>query len=269
MAAIEVRKSCSKRSYRARVRVKGYPQITASFAYKADAKRWAAGTEADIHSGRYFPETHHTFSDAIKWYSDKHLPQLKDAAKRSKHLAWWNDQLGHMRLSDIRSDTISKCRSILQTQPSAFGRHQGRPRSDATVNRYMASLSAMFTFAVNERGWVEKNPCSKLKKLREGSGRTRFLTQNELSALLSSYKKEASYPELVVIVLIAVTSGFIYNQPHSPSGSWQAAMCPSLPFSDSDNRSFSQSEFQYNITVIALSESIGYLTGARTKDLCD
>ena len=68
MATIEVRKSCSKISYRARVRVKGYPQITASFARKTDAKRWAAGIEADIHSGRYFPETHHTLSDAIKRY---------------------------------------------------------------------------------------------------------------------------------------------------------------------------------------------------------
>ena len=63
MATIEVRKSCSKTSYRARVRVKGYPQITASFARKTDAKRWAAGIEADIHSGRYFPETHHTIGN--------------------------------------------------------------------------------------------------------------------------------------------------------------------------------------------------------------
>jgi hypothetical protein len=49
MATIEVRKSCFKTSYRARVRVKGYPQVTASFARKTDAKRWAAGIEADIH----------------------------------------------------------------------------------------------------------------------------------------------------------------------------------------------------------------------------
>lgn len=206
MATIEVRKSCSKTSYRARVRVKGYPQITASFARKTDAKRWAAGIEADIHSGRYFPETHHTLSDAIKRYSDQHLPQLKDAAKRSQHLSWWNNQIGRMRMSDIKSDTISKCRSILQTQPSTFGRHRGRPRSDATVNRYVASLSAMFSRAVNEWEWVEKNPCSKLKKLREGSGRRRFLSQEELSALLTSCK-EAGHPELEVIVLIAVTTG--------------------------------------------------------------
>ena len=207
MATIEVRKSCSKTSYRARVRVKGYPQITASFARKTDAKRWAAGIEADIHSGRYFPETHHTLSDAIKRYSDQHLPQLKDAAKRSQRLSWWNNQIGHLRLADIKSDTISKCRSDLQTQPSTFGRHQGRSRSDATVNRYVASLSAMFTFAVNEWEWVDKNPCSKLKKLREGSGRTRFLIQDEPSSLLTACRAEVEHPELELIVLIAMTTG--------------------------------------------------------------
>ena len=207
MATIETRNSCSKTSYRARVRIKGYPQVTASFARKTDAKRWAAGIEADIHSGRYFPETNYTLSDAIKRYFDQHLPQLKDAAKRSQHLGWWDDQIGHMRLSDVKSDTISKCRSVLQTQPSTFGRHQGRLRSNATVNRYVASLSAMFTLAVNEWEWVEKNPCTKLKKLREESGRTRFLTQDELSALLESCTKEADHPELEVIVLIAVTTG--------------------------------------------------------------
>ncbi len=90
MATIEVRKSCSKTSYRARVRVKGCPEISASFARKTYAKRWAAGIEADIHSGRYFPQTHHTLFDAIKRYADQHLFQLKDAGKRSQHHPYMN-----------------------------------------------------------------------------------------------------------------------------------------------------------------------------------
>ena len=54
----------------------------------------------------------------------------------------------------------------------------------------------------------EKIPCSKLKKLREGSGRTRFLSQDELS--VASYilqRQQVDHPELEVIVLIAVTTG--------------------------------------------------------------
>ena len=63
MATIEARKSCSGISYRAKVRVKGHSLITATFTRKTDAKRWAAGIEAAIHSGRYFPETHHTLAE--------------------------------------------------------------------------------------------------------------------------------------------------------------------------------------------------------------
>jgi integrase len=207
MPTIETRNSGPNTSYRARVRVKGFPEITATFIRKTDAKRWAADIEAKIRSGRYFPETHHTLSDAIRRYSDHHLCELKDAAKRSQHLTWWCNQIGHMRLVDIRSGTISKYRAILQEEPSNFGRHKGRFRSNATVNRYMASLSAMFSYAVNEWEWVEKNPCSKIKKLRENRGRTRFLSKNELSSLLSSCRKETDHPELEVIVLIAVTTG--------------------------------------------------------------
>jgi len=150
MATIEARKSRSGISYRAKVRVKGHPLISESFRLKSKAKRWATKIEAEIHSGKYFPETHYTLADAVDRYTNNQLCQLKDGVKRSKHLAWWNDQIGHLRLAEIRPDTISKCRSILLAQPSTYGRHQGRHRSDATVNRYIASLSAMFTFAVNE-----------------------------------------------------------------------------------------------------------------------
>ena len=207
MATIETRNSGSNKSYRARVRIKGYKEVTATFTRKTDAKRWAAGIEADIRLGRYFPETHHTLSDAIRRYSDHHLCQLKDAAKRSQHLAWWNDKIGHLRLCEIKPGLISEYRAILQAEPSNYGRHKGNFRSDATVNRYLASLSAMFTYAVNEWEWLDKNPCSKIKKLRENRGRTRFLSKNELSSLLSSCRKETDHPELEVIVLIAVTTG--------------------------------------------------------------
>ena len=219
MATIETRNSGSNISYRARVRVKGYKEITATFSRKTDAKRWAARVEADLRSGRYFPETHHTLSDAIRRYTDHHLHQLKDGAKRSQHLEWWNEKIGYMRLADIRPDTISKIRAILRAKPSNFGRHKGRPRSDATVNRYLASLSAMFTYAVNEWEWIDRNPCSKLKKLRESRGRTRFLSQDELSSLLSSCRSDTDHPELIVIVLIAITTGMrrgeILNLRHS------------------------------------------------------
>jgi len=55
MAAIEKRTSSDGvTSYRAKIRIKGFPMQTATFERKADAKKWAQSTEAAIKEGRHF-----------------------------------------------------------------------------------------------------------------------------------------------------------------------------------------------------------------------
>ena len=55
MASIEERiNSKGEKSYRVKVRKKGYPVQTASFIRKTDAKIWAQNTECAINEGRYF-----------------------------------------------------------------------------------------------------------------------------------------------------------------------------------------------------------------------
>lgn len=41
-------------TYRAKVRVKGAPQVSASFARKTDAAKWGHATEVAIRENRYF-----------------------------------------------------------------------------------------------------------------------------------------------------------------------------------------------------------------------
>jgi hypothetical protein len=55
MAVIEKRKTQEgKIHYRVKVRLKGYPPQTSTHERLADAKRWAAETEALIREGRHF-----------------------------------------------------------------------------------------------------------------------------------------------------------------------------------------------------------------------
>ena len=55
MGAIDERKTKEgKVTYRARVRLKGYPQQVVTFSRKTDAKKWIQDTEASIRDGRYF-----------------------------------------------------------------------------------------------------------------------------------------------------------------------------------------------------------------------
>ena len=60
-----------KIAYTARIRVKGFPQQTATFARKTNVRLWAQKTEASIREGRYFSNTEskkHTFSDLAARY---------------------------------------------------------------------------------------------------------------------------------------------------------------------------------------------------------
>ena len=61
-------------------------------------------------------------------------------------------------------------------------RHAKRPVQSATVNRYLARISAVLNYA-HERGWIASVP--RVTKLEERKKRVRFLTQPEARRLLS------------------------------------------------------------------------------------
>jgi hypothetical protein len=95
-------------SYQAKVRVRGYPPVTATFDRKTDAARWAQRTEAEMREGKYFPNAKakkHTIPDLI----DRYLENLK-ATKRRRHdevlhlLNWWKVELQHIVLAHFRSE---------------------------------------------------------------------------------------------------------------------------------------------------------------------
>ena len=72
MANIMERLTAGKKvMYTARVRIKGNPQQTATFARKTEARQWAQKTEALIREGKYFSMAEskkHKFSDLAKRY---------------------------------------------------------------------------------------------------------------------------------------------------------------------------------------------------------
>jgi len=211
MATIEKRSdSNGSLTYRVKVRMRGYPQATASFKRRTDAKHWAAHTESAMREGRYFnsPESRkHTLADAIDRYKKEVLKNLTDASHRICHLDWWRKEIGMNLLADIHPATISQCKTKLGNTPSDFGRHKNRLRSDSTVNRYLASLSALLNTATKEWNWLEANPCEKVKRNKEPRGRVRFLSDSERKRLLAACDVEKDMPELKLIVLISMTTG--------------------------------------------------------------
>lgn len=185
-------------SYKVEVRKKGFPPQRATFKRKTDANKWARQTESAIEEGRYFKTTEarkHTLSDAINRYKKSVLPEKKDSRKQGAQLDWWRDNLGAYTLADITPALLGEARDDL-----------AKTRSPATVVRYLAALSHVFTIAVNEWGWLEDNPIRKVRKPKEPKGRNRYLTEDEIPALLEACNN-SSNPYLHTIVVLALSTG--------------------------------------------------------------
>lgn len=207
MANIQERTSKSgKTTYKVVVRLKGYPTQTATFERKTDAKKWASQTETAIREGRHFKTTEakkHTLSDMVERYIKYVLP-LKPKSKRTQEtqLEWWKKELGPYTLADVTPALIAECRDKLLQEIT----YRGTKRNPATVVRYIAALSHVYTTAVNEWGWLEDNPIRKVKKPVESRGRVRFLSDEEREKLLGECKR-AKNKYLYPVVVLAISTG--------------------------------------------------------------
>lgn len=210
-------------SFRAQVRVKGRSSESATFPNKKEAQTWAASIETAIREGKHFPHAaakRMTFDGLAKDYTETVLVDCEDTEreKRTRHLDWWAGQFGELSLAEITADRISKARDLLAAEKFTRGKPRVNKktaevtppkeykRSGATVNRYMATLSHALSFAVKERRLLDRNPVTAIARKKESRGRTRFLSDDERSALLDACAK-SEWPALRPLVLLAITTG--------------------------------------------------------------
>lgn len=106
MATIEKRTNRKgDTSYRVKVRLKGFPEETATFERLTDARRWVQQTESAIREGRHFKTSESkrkTLGEMIDRYIRDVVPHKpKNLANRLLHLNRWKDELGKYSLSEI------------------------------------------------------------------------------------------------------------------------------------------------------------------------
>ena len=208
MANIEKRVTKDgKTSYRAKVRLKGFPTQSATFERLTDARKYVQQTESAIRDGRHFKTNEskrHTLAEAIERYIRDVIPtKPKNTVAQVGQLTWWKSHLGDYSLADITPALIAQYRDLLARSPSP----RGNIHSPATVNRYLAVLSHLFTMMIKEWGWVEDNPLRKVTKPKEPRGRVRFLSDEERARLLDECKKSDSQYLYAAIVLALSTGG--------------------------------------------------------------
>lgn len=207
MATYRTRKtSDGKIRHQAIIRLKGYPQESATFERRTDAKKWAQQTEAAMIEGRYFKTTEakkHTLAELIDRYLRDVLPQKSEVmSKQTVQFKWWKKQIGHHLLSDVTPAVISEYRDKLANTPTP----QDKRRSPSTVNRYLAALSHALNIAVNEWGWMDDSPMRKVAKLKEPKGIVRFLNDQERGRLLTACQN-SSNKYLYTVVVLALSTG--------------------------------------------------------------
>lgn len=202
--------------YRVKVRVKGYPPLNATFERLTDARTWAGALESDMKRGKHIKEAEakkHTLAELIDRYIKEKLPERKPEYQREfkMQLDWWKSAIGSYLLSDVTSSLLAKCRNDLLKEPNGRAKKTNTARSGATVNRYMAALSIVFTKAVTEWEWLEVNPMLKVDKNKESKGRIRFLTQEEQNALLNACK-DSGNDLIYMLVVLALSTGARYGE---------------------------------------------------------
>lgn len=207
MANIEKRNSSDgATNYRVKIRLKGFPVQSATFQRITDARKWAQQTESAIREGRHFKTTEgkrHTLAELIDRYIHNVLPlKPKSIYDQTRQLKWWRTEIGSHALSDVTPSLIAQYRDKLAGGIT----HHGKPRSPATVNRYMAALSIVFTTAVKEWGWIDDTPMRKVTKPKESRGRVRFLSDEERVRLLKSCKESRNH-YLYPVVVLALSTG--------------------------------------------------------------
>ena len=211
-------------SYTARIRVKGYPTISATFEKKQDAQLWIQENESKMKLGRHIQPSEskkHTLNELIKRYISNELPKRKtDHQKFQMHLDWWKNKIGCYYLNMITPALITQCKETLETEPSPKPKNGRNTRTPATVNRYLATLSIVFSYACNEYGWLENNPLRKVRKNTERPNKDRYLSPEEIEKLLNAclnyeLRSENYNYETYLFVLIAISTGARYSEIHN------------------------------------------------------
>jgi integrase len=213
--------------YHVQVRLHGFPARTGSFKTERLAKRWATTIEAEMIEGRAFRNVEarrRSFADAIDRYLEEVVPTKRDARTRRIRLRWWRRRLGHLKLAEVSPAAIIEARSKLARETFVRSKPESKRstvkgkeprlfrRSNATLDRYHAAGSHVFSVARREWQWVSHNPFESVGRLGEACSRVRFLSDEERVRLLNETAKDPQLHTLVVLALsTAARAGELVN----------------------------------------------------------
>jgi len=164
--------------------------------------------KAEIEEGRFLqrlPETpwHEAVEMFRQWFRTNKKPKTQQMYENSLNVL--SEYFGHLTLNQITPSMVEdfKARRAKDTRPVRKGKETIYvPISPATINRDLATLKRLFSLA-EDWGLVSTNKIHRIKLLKENNKRLRFLTDQEIDALLQA----CDSPHLRLAVRIALETG--------------------------------------------------------------
>lgn len=189
-------------TYKALVRMKGWPTTSKTFRLKRDAIDWARRTEDEMVRGVYISRSGSerlTVAEALQRYLKEVTPTKKPTTQRSENISadHLTGFLGKYSMAALSSELVASYRD----NRIAAG------KSNNTVRIELAMLSNLFTVAIQEWGLgLTHNPVTAIRKPSPGKGRDRRLTANEEKLLLETVDRHSN-PMLGWIARLAIETG--------------------------------------------------------------
>jgi integrase len=157
-----------------------------------------------------------TIANAVDLYMSSYAGRDKT---RSQRMRWWQQKIGNLTLNEIDEDHIffaiqdlslkqARYWSGIDADGNAIYKSKGKPLAPSTINRYSATIGALFTWCIRQRltpkGWC--HPCRGIERRPENNEITRFLSEEERKRLLAVCK-ESKWPKLYILVMMGITTG--------------------------------------------------------------
>jgi len=195
MATIQKVKRRSDFAYRVLIRQAGMKPVTKTFNTKRLANKFVIDIEGD--RSLLIAHTQSKSKTPLKLVIDEYLNNEFKGTRPNEYkqkLNFWIEALGDKPIIDTTTTDINDALSTLPVH-----------LKNATINRYVAAISVVFSYACREYG-LQVNPVRKIPSLPENNERTRFLSEAERIRLFSSCRA-SHWDKLYLIVLLAITTG--------------------------------------------------------------
>lgn len=180
------------------------------FDTKGQAREWLRNNENDQALAALGKVKGPTFSDLVESFV-KSPPVRGTKFWAPVALEFWVEKFGPMKVGEITRSDINAAVAELQTKPAMRKTPDGVKATGvcitpATVNRYLASLSSVFNYAINHE-IVEVHPLKsgKVRKLTESSGRKRILTAEEETRLYDA-ADASTWPAMRLFLRVCLTT---------------------------------------------------------------